>query len=141
MMRTGLWLLLAGCGSGLTSTNVNKDGDFEEEVDELAPVIVHTAVTETQTFGEDVAIEATVTDEGSGVLFVYLYYKNETDGSADWTRSILTPNGDIYTGTIQGEDQRGSGVDYYLEAVDKQQNTSWAPEDGDDDPYHFRVAE
>ena len=141
MLRVGLMLFLAACGSGLTSTNVNKDVDFEDEADEVPPVIEHTAVTETQVFGEDVSITATVTDDDSGVLFVYLYYKNETDGSADWNRSFLTASGDVYTGVIQGEDERGSGVDYYIEAIDKQENTAWSPEDGEDDPYHFRVAE
>lgn len=138
-----LLTLLASCsGSGFTTTNVNKDGDFQEEEDEDGPVILHEEVTETQTFGLDVPVEATVTDEGTGVLFVYLYYKNEIDGSADWRNSLMTTTGGgVYSGTIRGNDMRGGGVDYYIEAVDYAENYGYAPERGGDGPYHFRIAE
>lgn len=131
-------LLGAGCGAGLTSNQVATD-DFEEEVDEEAPVIQHEPVTDTQPFGSDVPISATIVDEGSGVLFAYLRYKNEIDGSDGWEELMLIPSGDVYTSTIRGEDQRGGGVDYYIEAVDKEQNASSVPEDGASDPFHFRT--
>jgi hypothetical protein len=133
--------LLVGCGPGLTSSNVSKDGSFEEETDEDPPVIVHDPVTGTQVFGEDVPISATITDDDAGIRFAYLHYKNEIDGDADWEQVILMADGDLYSGTIRGEDERGGGVYYYLEAVDKEQNTSFSPDDGDSDPYHFRLAE
>lgn len=142
-LRMSLLALLAGCsGDDFTTTNVSKDEGFEEEPDVDAPVIVHEEVVETQTFGVDVPIEATVTDEGSGVLFVYLKYKNEIDGSADWERApMTTTGGGVYSGTIRGNSMRGGGVDYYIEAVDYAENFGFSPDDGAESPYHFRIAE
>ncbi|MDP2317262.1 MAG: hypothetical protein Q8P41_30525 [Pseudomonadota bacterium] len=142
MLRAFTLALLVGCENDpIQTTNVNKDGELVEEVDEDAPEILHEAIAGTQTFGADVSIEATVTDADSGVLFVYLHYKNEIDGSADWENVILTAAGDIYSGTIRGSDHRGGGIDYYIEAVDRSQNSAFAPDDGESDPYHFRIAE
>ena len=74
--------LLVGCDADLTSRNVDTDDGLQEEEDD-PPVIEHDAIEGTQTFGADVPIAATVTDAGTGVLFVYLHYKNDGDGSAD----------------------------------------------------------
>ncbi|MDP2306390.1 MAG: hypothetical protein Q8P18_10230 [Pseudomonadota bacterium] len=132
--------LLVGCeAEPLTTTDVNKD-KVVEEVDEEAPVILHDPVSTTQTFGSDVAIQATVTDNDA-VVYVILHYKNEVDGSADWEKDDMTPSGDVYSGTIDGNDHRGGGVDYYIEAVDRSQNRAYAPDGGESDPYHFRIAE
>ncbi len=138
-------VLLVGCGDAFNPNEIGKDDAIlEEDVDEDPPIIVHTPITGTQNFGSDVAIEATVTDgeEGSGVLFVYLYYKNEIDGSADWNKDILIESSDdSFTGLISGDDHSGGGIDYYLEAVDKAQNGIYSPKDGENDPHHFRIAE
>lgn len=133
-------VLLVGCDGGI---EVNpQDSGLEEEIDEDPPVIVHTPVDGTQTFGSDVAIEATVTDEDSGVLFVYIFYKNEVDGPADWEKDMLISAGDgKFTGRIPGDGHNSGGVDYYLEAVDREQNTVFSPKDGEEDPYHYRLAE
>jgi len=135
--------LMVGCDSSLSTIDGSKDAVIVEEEDETPPTIEHTPITGTQTFGSDVAIEATVTDgeDGVGVLFVYLNYKNEIDGSDGWEKLILTASGDVYTGTIPGEDHRGGGVDYFIEAIDRMQNAAFSPEDGESDPYHFRIAE
>lgn len=141
-MRLAMWLVvLAGCGSNLTSTNQNKDGELVDETDEDPPEIIHEPVLETMPFGEDVGITATVTDADSGILFVYLHYKNETGGAADWQDVIMTASGDEYSGTIQGSRMQGGGVYYYIEAIDKATNPSFAPDAGVDDPYHFRLAD
>lgn len=141
-VRVSFLALLVGCtGDNLSSNNTNKDEGFEEEADESAPLIEHEPIDGTQTFGVDVPIEAVVTDEGTGVLFVYLHYKNEVDGEADWTRLLLVATEGVYSGKIKGSDMRGGGVDYYIEATDYAQNPAFAPEDGGDDPYHFRIAE
>ena len=134
--------LLVGCGDGTIDTvDVNKDG-IVEEIDEDPPIIVHTPVEGTQTFGADVAIEAIVTDPGGAVVIVQLSYKISTDGAGDWQKQrLITTGNDVYTGTIPGEDHSGSGVNYYIEAIDRSQNSGFSPEDGKDDPYHFRVAE
>ena len=135
--------LLVGCDSGLSAIDGNKDAVIVEDEDEDAPIIEHTPISGTQTFGADVAIEATVTDgeDGVGVLFVYLNYKNEIDGAGGWQKLIMTASGDVYTQTIPGEDHNGGGVDYYVEAIDRVQNAAYAPDDGESDPYHFRISE
>jgi len=141
-LRIAVLGLLAACEQEkFTTTNVSKDGGFEEEADEDPPVIVHEAVSGTQAFGVDVPVEATVTDEGAGVLFVYLYYKNEIDGSEDWRDVLMSGVDGVYTGTIRGSHMQGGGVDYYIEATDYAQNIAAAPDDGADDPYHFRIAD
>lgn len=133
--------LLVGCNDGLLDTeDVNKD-KVVEEIDEEPPLIVHDPVTGTHAFGVDVVITATVTDNVR-VAYVWLFYKNEVDGASDWEKVNMLPSGEnVYTGTISGDDHRGGGVDYYIETSDLSQNEAWAPEDGPDDPYHFRIAE
>jgi hypothetical protein len=138
-----LWAL-AGCtGDGRTNVEFQGgDEPTEDDPDEDGPVITHTPVETTQVLGEDVVIEATVVDEESGVLVVEVYYKEET--STEWsTGSGLSLQDDAgnYMGVIPGDKVRGGGMNYYLSAVDLSNNESWMPEEGDDDPYHFRVSE
>ena len=139
--------LLVGCDNDAFDTeNVGKDKEVEVPPDEEPPVLIHDPVSGTQIFGSDIAIQATVRDEGSRIAYVALYYKNEVDGAADWERATMmpageVPEGEVYSGTIRGDDHRGGGVDYYIEAVDTSQNSGFAPEDGESDPYHFRIAE
>jgi hypothetical protein len=135
-------LLAAGCESGLTSRTAPVEE--EEEPDVTAPTIVDELVAETVTFGTDVTVTATVTDEETGVLAVYLYYKNVTEGSSDWRSAVMVAAGepDVYSGLIPGASQRSSGMHYYIEAVDRAQptNVAWAPEDGPEDPYQFQLS-
>jgi len=133
-------LALAGCGSSL-STNENNVGEFEEVADTTPPEIVHTEVTESLPLGESVPIEATVTDLESGVLFVRLYYKNETENSGSYRNSVMTAGAspDVFVGEIPGDEQNSGGMNYYIEATDYAQNLAWAPTDGVDDPFHFRL--
>lgn len=135
-----LVMLVIACGPGLTAVATNDDTDLVEEEDDVAPVIEHEAISGSLPSGVDVEMTATVTDgDGSGVLFVYLWYKNETDGDADWSSISMFATGDSYSGSIPGDDQRGAGMDYYLEAFDRGQNAAYAPRRGGDDPYHFRL--
>lgn len=141
-MRLSVALLaLLGCTGSNIDSRDNTDSGLQEEIDETPPVIVHEPIEGTQTHGVDVPITATITDADSGVLFAYLYYKNEIGGDADWKRKVMVASGEVYSASIDGDDMNGGGVDYYIEAVDKAQNTAWAPEDGRDDPYHFRLSE
>ena len=136
------WLFcLVACGNNLTSTNQNKDGELIDETDDVAPVLTHDPIEETMPFGEDVAITATAIDDDSGILFVNLHYKNETGGSADWQEVIMLATGDEYSGTIRGDRMQGGGIYYYLEAIDKATNVSFAPDEGPDDPFHFGLAD
>lgn len=139
-MHRIVWFLLVGaCGPDLTANRTGGD-DLPDE-DTTAPVITHEPVAGPVAFGEDVAITATITDEGTGVLFAYLYYRNETDGSNDWDDLALIPNGETYSATISGSDHHSGGIVYYLYAVDKSENEAFAPDEADGDPYHFRLTE
>jgi hypothetical protein len=86
-------------------------------------------------------VAATVTDDGDGVFMVTLYYKNENAGEADWRTKTMVAQGDLYTGTIPGEDHHSGGVHYYIEASDKAQNVASEPDEGADDPHHIRLYE
>ena len=142
MLSVFAFALLVGCDNDPTTVvDVNKDKPVDEVVDEDPPLIAHESVTGTQTFGADIAIQATVTDLDGQVAYVELHYKNEVDGSSDWMKVPMTPAGEVYSGTIPGDDHRGGGVDYYIEAVDFAQNVALSPDGGESDPYHFRIAE
>ena len=80
-------------------------------------------------------------EAGVGVFVVELYYKNETGGSDAWRSAMMSSSdGVVYTGAIPGDaSENSAGVYYYLQAVDKNDNTSVDPSRGADDPYHFRV--
>lgn len=138
MLKVLLFALLAGC----TGDDIGvepRDDTAPEVADTECPVIVHTPITETQTFGADVGISAEVTDS-TRVTVVTLHYKTDTAGSDDWKHHIMTFLEGVYSGTIKGSDHSGSGMDYYLEASDPAQNTCFLPEEGVQDPYHFRIA-
>ena len=135
-------LLLGGCGSQLTSQQGGSDTGFVDTTDTEPPVIEHVAVSDAQLLGDDVDISAVVTDEGSGVFLVKLYYKNETGGSGDWESDAMVMLGDNeWVGTIPGEMQASGGVNYYIEALDNSGNAADSPEKGADDPWHFRLYE
>lgn len=140
MNVVALLMLLTGCEAGLTSRTATVEE--EPDPDETAPMIVDELAPDTVTFGTDVTISATVTDDDAGVLAVYLYYKNVTEGSDDWRSTVMSAGAEAgeYSGTIPGPSQRSSGMHYYIEAVDRAQNVAWAPEDGAEDPYQFQLA-
>lgn len=133
-----LYFLLAACGPDLSTQEV-RDTDFDEIADTTAPTITTDPVTEAQPMGTDIPITATVTDEESSILFVTLYYKQETEASSEYTTFAMVANGDVYEGRIRAEDQGSGGMDYYIEAIDSSQNTGWAPDEGSRDPYHIRL--
>ena len=104
-----------------------------------APIIAHSPVEEAQTYGEEVSISATVTDDDGDLFVVRVYYRTET--STDWQNSGLT--GDVktgFTGAISGDDVESAGMYYYLYAIDLEQNETLLPINGDAAPWHFRVA-
>lgn len=138
MSKVLLIALLAGCSDAI---EVDPRDDTAPVVpDTECPVITHTPVSETQAFRSDVLITAEVTDE-SRITFVTLHYKNDTAGSKDWKKVNMAVVEGAYSGTIKGTDHSGSGMDYYIEASDSAQNTCYSPEEGAQDPYHFRIAE
>jgi hypothetical protein len=140
-MRTlPIVVFLAACGPTLGS-NANRDSSFEDETDVTPPEIDHAPIDESMPLGQDVTIVAIITDEGSGVVFTRLFYKNETDASDQFSTIALaaTGNENEYSAVIDGDEEASGGMNYYIEAVDGAQNTAWSPTEGPDDPYHFRV--
>lgn len=130
------------CGGDTTQVvNTGNQGDPIEDPDEDAPFIEHDPVSDSQTYGERVDIQAVVTDEVGQVFRVELYYKTET--SADWSTTVMNPGAgeNLFVGSIPGNDVTGGGMNYFILALDDSQNEGFSPEDGESDPYHFRVTE
>jgi hypothetical protein len=91
--------------------------DVEEPVgeDELAPIIVHTAITEAPR-GVALDVSAIISD-ASGVASAALYFREP--GDLDWLRAAMTGAADDnWIGRIPTSVMRGDSVEYYIEAVD-----------------------
>lgn len=135
-LRPLLGLGLLACSGGSVQSNINTDTG--EAIDVEPPTIQHTPISTAQEYGADVPLEATVQDP-SGVLFVEVYYRQET--SSQWTSRALTlVGGDLYQGRIQGDDVGSAGMRYYLFASDLEENESCLPEDCELEPFAFAVS-
>lgn len=93
--------------------------------DEIPPRIIHVPVLSAEE-GEDIPIEATVTDEESGVLSVVLYYRRV--GEEFYESVDMIPSYDVYAEKIPGAYVTPEGVEYYIVATDVAGNESTAPE-------------
>ncbi|WP_078381799.1 lamin tail domain-containing protein [Sutcliffiella halmapala] len=89
------------------------------EMDELAPVISHTPVSESTRLSP-VSIEATITDNVQ-VVGANLYYKNEPD--AAYSSIPMSGNGENYSAVIPGTAVL-STITYYIEATDGVNNAT-----------------
>jgi hypothetical protein len=118
---------------------VHDPGDSQPDVDTTPPAIEHQPVEDAQLYGQPVPLQATVTDEESGVFVVQVFYRQET--SSMWEDVVLLDNdGDtVFEGQIPGSDVLTAGMHYYLSAMDGSENTGFDPLEGEDDPYHFRI--
>ena len=114
--------------------------DTSNTGDHDPPVIVHEAIETAQVYGDSVQLSATVTDEGTGVFVVQAFYRQET--SSMWEDiTLMDMDGDfVYEGTIPGGDVLTGGMYYYLYAMDTSENETYEPEEGEDDPFHFRIS-
>lgn len=136
----GAAMALVGCG-GTESAKVIQQGERYNdtgELDETGPVIEHTPITTSQQYEQAVGLTATVTDAASGVSAVAAYYKRAD--AVEWSSVSLEPSGDLWQGSIPGTDVTGSGMNYYLEAVDVAGNTAAYPINGAADPLYFRIS-
>ena len=130
---------LAVACSGSTINTKTTQGGVKDEEDTTPPVIEHEPIDGSQRYGDDVAIIATAVDDDTGVFLVTVIYKQET--STEWVDAPLSNQGDgNYVGRIPGADVGSGGMDYYLSALDLNENESFLPSDGEADPYHFRVS-
>ena len=144
MFRSILWLsvLAVGCGTDSVQTVNQSSGYVEDDVDDVGPEIEHEPIGTSQLYLQEVAIDATVWDEDSGVFIVEVVFKRE-DSTVWQTRSLVEDAeiAEYFWGTIPGVDVQSGGMHYYLEATDREGNVSWAPDEADGDPYHFRITE
>jgi hypothetical protein len=111
--------------------------DTAAPVDDVVPTIAHTPVSSPQPAGTDVALEARVTDSGSGVQRVWIEYRPEAD--TGWSSSSMTGVEDEYTGRIPGVALVGAGVSYYLVAEDVAGNTTFMTINGEAAAFWFAV--
>lgn len=137
-----LAILAAACGGDTVQTvNQGGQGGPVADDDEDPPEIEHTPVTTSQTYGERVDLEATIVDEVGQVFRAEIYYKTET--SNDYLTTVMNPGPgeNLFVGSIPSGDVTGGGMHYFIVAFDDSQNEGFSPEDGEADPYHFRVTE
>ncbi|MCK6506829.1 hypothetical protein L6R53_26235 [Myxococcota bacterium] len=141
MLALALTLMLA-CDGGNTGVGgdgtTDDSGDTGPVVDEACPTITHTPIEAAMPLGEPIDVSAVVVDDLSGVFVVKLYYKQET--TTTWDDVGMTLSGtDTYTAQMPGSAVGSGGMDYYIQAVDIDQNGCTLPLDGESDPFHFRV--
>ncbi|GEM_PF-1602951 len=81
------------------------------------PQIIHTPVT-LSPVGQDILIEAEVTDDTDFLESVVLYYR-VAGGTPIYTMlTMVNVGGDTYTATIPGAAMTGQGLEYYIKATD-----------------------
>jgi hypothetical protein len=98
-------------------TAISHAGPFK--IDTTDPTINHTTVTEEEA-GVDIHISANVTDAGSGIKSVKVYYKHHGD---DFSSYDMTNNGGgDYSYDIPDEENASYIVDYYIKALDNVDN-------------------
>lgn len=91
------------------------------EIDLVAPKILHARPFGVFSGGEAIEIVATVTDPGSGVADVRLFFRSK--GKRNYEVVGMTPEvNDRYRATIPGGAVQDPGVEYYLEAEDRAGN-------------------
>ena len=90
-------------------------------VDNTAPVIESVSQSpEEPVEGQEVTVEARVSDATSGVVKVILWYR--VDGGA-WASVEMSYSGDVWIAVIPGQ-KGGSMVEYYVEVYDRAGNTA-----------------
>ena len=134
--------LAVGCASNGTSGLAKDGGDtgLQQSEDTEAPLISFTQESETSAAGEDISIEAVIADDGGGVFVANLYFRANTDlefSSVGLIRDAADP--DLYSGTIQAEEQHSSNIYFYLEATDYAGNEAVLPDDAPDEYVEVRL--
>ena len=96
-----------------------------DDSDFTAPIIGDIAPVTTPA-GQDVAIQTDVTDVGTGLQSVTLFYRS--GGSATFVETPMTNAGsDSYTASVPGANITSNGGDFFVSAVDNSGNTSRNP--------------
>jgi hypothetical protein len=84
-------------------------------IDTTPPTITHTPVT-SGTSGDPITITADITDGGSGIANVRLYYKKSSEST--YTELQMSAVGDTYSAQIPGNAVTSPGLEYYIKAED-----------------------
>lgn len=137
----GALALLAACNANNGDGIITVDDSVSADEDSDAPVITCTIIEGSQPIGDDVPVTCNATDAVSGVFLVQVHFKQET--SVTWDDATLqqVDAAGNYEGQIPGKKVASAGIDYYFSATDGSDNEGTMPEDGEADPYHFRVSE
>lgn len=93
----------------------------EAPIDLVAPKILHARPMGLFRTGQEIEIVATVTDPGSGVADVRLFFRPKGERSYAAVTMIPEAN-DRYHATIPADAVRYPGVEYYLQAEDRAGN-------------------
>lgn len=91
------------------------------EIDLLAPKILHAPPFGVFRVGQEIEVVATVTDAGSGIAGVRLFFRPKGERVYE-VRGMSPDANDLYRTMIPGEAVRGAGIEYYLEAEDRAGN-------------------
>ncbi len=93
---------------------------YADQIDQIAPVIVHNSPEEGYHRGLDIRIKAIITDNVK-VTTVTLYYREESQ--VKYIPLEMThKKGDQYIAVIPVDATQGGKVEYYIEAMDKEEN-------------------
>ncbi|MEW5847124.1 MAG: Ig-like domain-containing protein [Bacteroidota bacterium] len=100
------------------------------KIDTIDPSANHTAVDE-ETAGVDIDVELTdVSDAGSGIASVKVYYKHHGDNN--YTSQDMNNDGDgNYSYSVPDEENSEYNVHYYIEVIDNTGNKNRIPDTGD----------
>jgi hypothetical protein len=130
----GLLFTACGANTGPATRVVEQDEDPDTE----GPVIDHVHDPSPRTFGEDIFLDAVITDD-SEIDDVRIVFQRETDGQA-WTTLRMAPRTEtFYDGAIPGDEVTSGGLRYYLEAVDEFDNSTCLPEACAEEAWHFPI--
>ncbi len=105
--------------------------------DEIAPYIGHIQVKRA-VWDRDILIMASVVDD-EGIKEVNLHYRNT--GGGEYSQIPMVYQGDdIYIATVTKGFVTTAGIDYYISAMDTEDNLRYDPPNGPDAPYQIKVS-
>lgn len=140
-MILALSMLLACTSDDLPSGSDDTQDTQPVREDLDGPAFAHEKLASPQILGEDILIQATITDE-TAVLIAAVKFRRQT--AQEWenaSMALVDPETGLYQGKIKAADQGSSGMHYYFEAVDTKQNTSVWPEAAPDEFFKFDLYE
>jgi hypothetical protein len=107
------WFHVVPVDNAGNADNVSHIGPFK--IDTTKPDINHSEVT-TANVGDEIDIEATVTDEGgSGVDEVELFY---SINGGEFNGTSMNKDGDVYKKTLDARTNPNDTIEYYIKATD-----------------------